>query len=189
MNLLDRVTKALFGEGPTELHDPADQPKEYQDLVSYVKNWVEEQRTDAARVAHEGIWMTNIAYILGYDNIFYDPSTRQFRTLQANNGSPTFVKRGRTRENVILPACQKRAARMTKSPPKYDVRPNSMSEDDKEAARLGIEIIDGVFDRQKVLAKRQILVMWLQQCGHAYVGVSYDPDLGEPLYDPDTEQV
>lgn len=196
MGLLDKAMQMMMGKAngvpgaPDEkMQDAADQPKEDQELVGYVKNFVEEVRNQATRISSEGIWMTNIAYILGFDNIFYDPMTRTFRPVGGPSSNPNFVKRNRIHENVILPACQKRAARMTKQPPKYDVRPNSMDEDDKEAARLGLEVINGVFDRQKVLRKRAELSMWLQECGHAYIGVSFDDSLGEPLINPETGEI
>lgn len=191
MSLLDKAREALFGGGEAkQVSDVSDQPQDDRDLVSFVRNKVDESRSQATRIASEGIWMTNIAYILGFDNIFYDPQMRQFRpTGSTNSAGPNFVKRNRIHENIILPACQNRLARMLKSPPKYDVRPNSMDEEDKEAARLGIEVIDGVFDRQKVLQKRITLGMWLQECGHCYVGISFDEELGDPLIDPFTEEI
>lgn len=162
-----------------------DQPIEDRELCSFVKKRVEEIRGQANRIAHEGIWMTNIAYILGFDSVFYDPSLRQFRPLGTGAGAN---KRNRVHSNLLLPGCQNRLARMLKNPPKYDVRPNSMEEEDKEAARLGLEIIGMVWDQQAVNKKRISLGMWLQQCGHSYFKVSWDDQLGEPLVDPETDE-
>lgn len=189
MGLLDRAREMLLGkvEGtPIQPKNVQEQPQEDQELASFVKNFVEDVRNQATRVAHEGIWMTNIAYLCGLDNIYYDPTTRQFRPIGPNAGNPNYIPRNRIHENVLLPACQKRAARMCKSPPKYEVAPESMDEEDKEAARLGADVIDGVFDRQKMLQKRVVLSMWLQQCGHAYVGVCFDDSLGGDLRDPES---
>lgn len=192
MSLLDRAKEALFGKGETQeqLTDVSNQPKEDIELVSFIRRKVDDSRSQATRIANEGIWMTNIAYILGFDNIFYDPQLRQFRPSgAASSGTPNFVRRNRVHENIILPAVQNRLARMLKSPPKYDVSPNSMDEEDKEAARLGIDVINGVFDRQKVLQKRIQLGMWIQECGHGYVHVSFDDELGDPILDPETDEI
>lgn len=194
MGLFDDVRQRLFGavdgEQPAELQSPQDQPKEDQDLVSYVKQKVEEVRTQSVRTTHEGIWMTNIAYCLGFDNVYYDPTMRTFRPL-ANTGAQgqQFLKKNRIHSNLLLPGMQNRLARMLKVPPRYDVRPNSMTEEDKEAARLGVEVIGSVWDRQKVNRKRIDLGMWVQQCGHAYVGVSFDDQIGDPLCDPQTGEM
>lgn len=187
MGFLDDAKKALFGDGAEgQIQSAEQQPAQDRELVSYIKNKVEESRGQATRIAHEGIWMTNIAYLLGFDSIFYDPNLRQFRPAGNNAAGNNFIKRNRIHENILLPACQNRLARMLKSPPKYDVRPNSMDEDDKEAARLGIEIINSLWDRQQINRKRIDLGMWLQQCGHAYVCVSYDDQIGDPLVNPET---
>lgn len=187
MSVFDSIRDSLFkragGEEslPEKITDAQEQPKEDQDLCGFVKNKVEDVRGHANRVSNEGIWMTNIAYLLGFDSVYYDPTMRQFRPLGGMSG---FVKRNRVHENILLPAAQNRLARMCKSPPKYDVRPNSMSEEDKEAARLGVETINMVWDRQAINKKRIELFMWKQQCGHSYMTVGFDPEIGEPLVDP-----
>lgn len=167
-----------------DIKDAIEQPKEDQELVSYVKKYFEEVRAMANRVAHEGIWMTNIAYLLGFDSVYYDPALRQFRP---SGPRPNFVKRNRIHSNQILPAVQNRTARMIKSPPKYEVMPNSTDEEDKEAAKLGLEVIENVWNKQQLNRKRIDLSMWLQQCGHAYMKVCWDSDLGELVPDPDSE--
>lgn len=190
MGLLDSMKDKLFGSNDAtsaapKLERATDQSKEDLDLVAYVKNKVEEVRGQANRIAHEGIWMTNIAYILGFDSVYYDPATKQFR----NTGTGgTSIKRNRIHSNLLLPAVQNRLARMIKNPPKYDVRPNSLEQDDKDAAERGVETIGMVWDKQSVNRKRLDLGMWLQQCGHAYIKASYDETLGEELLDPETNE-
>ena len=142
MGLFDSVRDKLLGENqPEVLKNANDQTKEEIELVGFVKSFVEEVRGQANRIAHEGIWMTNIAYALGFDSVYYDPSLRQFRP---SGRSTTFIKRNRIHSNQILPAMQNRAARMIKSPPKYEVRPESNEEDDKEKASLDLEVIGSV---------------------------------------------
>lgn len=189
MSLLDEARKKLLGEGDGVMRDAFDQPKEDQELAAYVKQKIEEVRGQAVRITHEGIWMTNIAYLLGFDSIFYDPNLKQFRPTGTSTGTYQFVKRNRIHENILLPAAQNRLARMLKNPPKYDVRPNSMDEEDKEAARLGIEVINLIWDKQSINRKRIDLGMWLQQCGHAYIGVCWDDQLGNPVLDPQSGQL
>jgi len=41
-------------------------------LVAYIKNMIEEGRASGSRIAHEGIWMTNTAYVLGFDSVYYE---------------------------------------------------------------------------------------------------------------------
>lgn len=184
MGIFDSIRDKLMGENQSEkLTNASEQPQEDIELCTFVKNFVEEVRSQANRVAHEGIWMTNIAYLLGFDSVYYDPALRQFRPL---GRGPNFVRRNRIHSNQILPAVQNRTARMIKNPPKYEVRPNSMDEEDKDAAKLGQEVIDSVWDKQSINRKRIDLNMWLQECGHSYGKISWDDELGEPMIDPTT---
>ncbi len=148
-------------------------------LCAHIKKKVEETRQSGTRIAWLGTTMTNIAYILGFDSCFYDTSRRQYLPLY-DNGSG-FLKRGRLHANKILPRAQNRAARLCKNPPKYDVKPESSQTEDKDAARLGIEIIGCVWDIQKVNQKRIQLVMWLQQAGYSFIKTCWDPTLGRWL--------
>lgn len=189
MGIFDQVRDRLFKDTSGESRDESeiknanDQPQEDIKLCAFVKQKFEDSRNQATRVASEGIWLTNISYLLGFDSVFYDPAQRQFRPITNQSG---FIRRNRLRTNLLLPACQNRLARMLKSPPKYDVRPNSQDEEDKEAAELALEVIGMIWDKQSVNRKRIDLGMWLQECGHAYLKVSFDDTLGDPIIDPDT---
>lgn len=184
MGILDEFGK-LFGGGASseeevtpKLEDANDQSDDEKKLATFVKSKIEEVRSTSTRISHESIWMTNVAYVLGYDSVYYDPTFKQYYPTNTANKT---LRRNRIHSNLILPACQNRLARLCKSPPKYDVRPNSMTEDDKDAARLGIELINDVWDRQRLNKKRLELGMWLMECGHSYLKVSYDNTLGDPL--------
>lgn len=159
----------------------ADQTPDEQQLVSFVKARVEDCRASSSRITYEGIWMTNIAYILGFDGVFYDTSMRQFRTIA--KGSRT-LSRNRVHVNKVLPSVQNRLSRICKNPPRYEVRPNSSDTEDKEAARLSLDVVNMVWDQQKVNKKRIDLMMWVQQCGHSYLKVSFDDQLGKAMVDP-----
>lgn len=170
-------------EKPRAQEDAADQSSDEQKLAGWIKSKVEESRTSSNRIAHEGIWMTNIAYALGFDSVYYDSTTRQFKPL---NTAQSYVPRTRVRSNQILPAMQNRLARLCKQPPKFDVRPEDKTEQSKEAARLGIEVIGMYWDKNQLNKKRIELGMWLQQCGVAYLKVFWDDQAGEQLIDPMT---
>ena len=184
MGLFDSVRDKMLGDvagEQKEIKEVSDQSNDEQKLVAYVKSKIEEGRSAGSRVAHEAIWMTNTAYLLGFTNVQYDSATRQFKTLGSRGGQNS----ARVHVNKILPTIQNRSARLTKSPPKYDIKPESNSTEDKDATRLGLEIINDVWDRQKINTKRLALIMWLQQCGYAFFKVSWDPCLGKPLVGPD----
>lgn len=184
-NIREKMMAGMAGQ-KTEMHSAEDQTQDEKALTSYVKGKVEEGRGTGARIAQEGIWMTNTAYLLGFDSVFYDTSTRQFKPVGVNRAT---LRRGRIHVNKILPIINNRLARLTKSPPKYDIKPESPTNEDKDSARLGLEIINDVWDKQHINHKRIEAVMWAQQCGYSFKKVSWDPTLGKPMVDPDSNEV
>ena len=122
--------------------------------------------------------MTNIAYVLGYDGIAFNSTMRQFQPV---NKSSAYLKKNRIHVNKILPAVQNRLARLCKNPPAYDVMPESDSTDDKESARLSLQILESMWRKLTIDKKRIFLYMWVQQCGHAWIKISWDPTLGKQM--------
>jgi len=155
-------------------------------ICGHVRSLVEERRSQASRIAHEAIWMTNIASILGFNGLTYNSTMRQFQPVNRVNSRSSSLP---IKVNKILPTLQNRQAKLCKNPPRYDVRPESNDTEDKEAARLGLEILKWVWDKQSIDEKRLGLMMWVQQCGHAYMKVSWDPSLGNEMINPETQEL
>lgn len=186
MGIFDKVREKLFqsvdGEAPGKPTSVEDQSNDEKDLVGYIRRKLDEARTNANRIGYEGIWMTNIAYLMGFDGIYYDTRTRSYQPVAR---SP-YLNRNRVHANKILPMAQNRAARLCKVPPRFETIPNSQREEDKEGALLGLDVLVDLWHRQEINRKRLPLTMWMQQCGHAYLKVSYDKMAGEKMVDPIT---
>ena len=129
--------------------------------------------------------MTNIAYLLGYDGLTYNTTTRSFQPV---NRASSYLKKNRIHVNKILPTIQNRLARLCKNPPAYDVRPESNGTEDKEAARLSLQTLEAMWEKLTINKKRIFLYMWLQQCGHSWGKVGWDVTLGDRLKDPETDE-
>jgi transcriptional regulator with XRE-family HTH domain len=127
--------------------------------------------------------MTNIAYLLGFDGLSFNTNTRQFVPI---NRASNYLRKQRLHVNKILPNAQNRAARLCKSPPKYDVRPENNDNEAKEDARFSLQVLTTKWDELRLDLKRIGLVMWLQQCGHAYIKVSWDAAAGQIVTDPES---
>lgn len=183
MELFKNLFSGGKGNPAGPIQQESDQPEEDRKLAGHVRSLVEEVRAQASRTAHEGIWMTNIAAILGYDGLSFNTTTRQF---QPTNRSSAFIKKNRIHVNKILPTIHNRTAKICKSPPKWDVRPESNDTEDKDAARLALQTLGCLWDELKVNAKRVPLMMWVQECGHAYIKVCWDPSAGKFMTDPVT---
>lgn len=179
---MGRMMGDMAGE-PRELESPDDQSPDEQKIVAFVDRKVEESRSNAARAANESIWMTNIAYLMGFDQLTFDASTRRYVPL---NQALPYLPKGRVHENVLLPMAQNRVARLCKVPPRFDTIPDSASEEDKEGALLALDVLVDHWHREEINRKRIALMMWMQECGHAYMKVTYDPNGGDEMNDPET---
>ncbi len=174
MDLLGGLKSAIMGEAVNE--QSADEVK----LVSHIRSKIEDTRNQGQRIVWESNTMSNIAYLVGFDSVYWDTRTREFRNI-ATLG--TGVNRNRLRYNKLMPLAQNRAARLAKVPPKYDVRPESSQTEDKDSARLALDVINMIWDRERINQKRIPLIMWTQQAGLAFVKVYWDDCAGRPLGD------
>lgn len=166
-----------------KIESVSDQPQEDQDLAAFVKRKVEDVRATSNRISHEGIWMTNIAYILGFDSVYYDTSSRQYKSTA---GPMRYPSRNRTHANQILPACQNRLARMCKNPPRWEIAPEDKTSEAKDAASRAYDVLLDLWNRLNLNDKRIDLGMWKQECGHSYMVGGYDDEGGDPIVDPAT---
>lgn len=188
MSLIDRARERLnaFLDGEqVQLKDAKEQSEEDKAVVAFVRGKLDDARMAGSRIAQEGINLTNIAYLCGFDSVFFDTVTRSFKSVPAPNA---FIRRNRVHVNRILPTVQNRLARLTKSPPRWDVAPNSPDEEDKDAARLSQQVLEQLWDTLQINRKRIELTMWLQQCGSAYLSFSWDPSLGQKKVIPVEKQ-
>jgi hypothetical protein len=175
MDLLGGFKKAMGMDTGAQ-----DQSEDEKKLVSHIRSKIEDSRNLGQRIVWESNTMSNIAYLMGYDSVYWDTRTREFRNI-ATLG--TGINRNRLRYNKLMPLAQNRCARLSKVPPKYDVRPNSSQTEDKDAARLALDIISMVWDRERINQKRIPLIMWAQQAGFSFVKTSWDECAGRMLDD------
>ena len=185
MGIFDRVAGAFGGGEQVEPGTPDDQSADEKRLISYIRGKLDDTRNMSSRQIFEQTVMNNVSYLLGYSGYSWNTSTRTY----LNTDRPRRGFSGRVRVNKILPQIQNRAARLTKEPVKYEVRPESSSTADKDAARLGIEIINDIWDKQDLNLKRIHLAMVFQQAGYGYVHVNWNDLIGRPMTDPETGEL
>lgn len=177
-NAKKKLDSWLSGD-PRPLETPSDQTTEEQEIVNWVQAKLESRRMSSSRSANESIWLTNIAYYCGIDCVNFDATTRQFR---ASNLLPRSLSRSRVHVNKILPTVQNRTAKLCKNPPRWDVRPKSSDDADKDAARLSKAVLLQDWETCKINQKQPELLLWTQACGHAYLKVCWDDMMGPRDY-------
>lgn len=185
MSLFDRARQKLnaWASGDDiEVRSVEDQSEEDKALVSFVDQELENRRSSSARIAMEAIALTNTAYLCGFDSVYFDGTARQFKPTP----SPSqLIAKNRVHVNRILPTVQNRLAKLMKNEPRWEIPPNSGDESDKDAARLGEQILIQLWDQLKINTKRAQLIMWLQQAGSSYLKVCWDPTLGDKRVIPE----
>lgn len=168
------------------IQDVSEQYEEERKLATFIKNKVEESRQSANRVASESIWLTNIAYLVGLSGIKYNSTAKRFLP---NNDISSWGRSSKLTSNKLLSYSQTRLAKLCQNSPKFDVRPESNNSDDREAARLGLQVLCTMWEKLSIDKKRLALFMWVQSCGHAWMKISWDDSLGNPMTDPLTGQM
>lgn len=183
MDFLKSASDALF-KNLSDSEIPEEPKIDEKKIIAHVKQKLEESRSSPARLAFESGVVTNTAYLLGYDSLYYDSKIRIFRNHSGATASPM---RGRIHKNLILPTVQNRLAKLCKNPPRYEVRPNSQEEEDKQAARLSLKLLENVMDKERYNEKRIESAMWMQQAGYSWIKVGWDQDKGKRIPYTDEE--
>jgi hypothetical protein len=179
LSLLDRAREKLFAWSngdETPLQSAEDQSESDKALVSFVENELNDRRQASSRTACEGIALTNVAYLCGFDGVWFDTVSRSFKPIPAPS---QLLARNRVHVNRILPTCQNRLARLMKNEPRWEVRPNSSDEDDKDSARLAEQILIQLWDQLGINKSRAHLLMLAMQSGSSYLKVCWDVSKGE----------
>ncbi len=181
MGLLDKVFDR--SKPVEEQIDARDDKLKDDDLAGWIKAKVDEIRASASRTAHEGIWMQNTAAVLGFTGVYWNNASRSFAPVNRASGA---LKKSRIHVNKLLPNLQNRLARLCKNQPRYDVKPNDSTQEAKDNARFKLDILTAKWDELRVSQKRPQLLMWVQQAGHAYLGVFWDDIAGKLMFNPET---
>lgn len=195
MGLLDKLKGALKSTSDAgsinDIVEELDKATDERQKYGYIRSKVDEVRSSASRMAHESVWMQNCAYTVGFAGLYFNTSTRSFQPVNRNVGS---LRKNRLYVNKILPNLQNRLAKLTKNPPRFEVRPEDNTQDGKDNARFKTDILIAKWDELRLNLQRQQLLMWVQECGHSYVGVFWDdnkgklvnnPETGEPMFEGD----
>jgi hypothetical protein len=182
LGLLDNVLEKMMGSDSKlePVSEISEQPLDEIKIIAWVREKVEESRTNPSRVSFESQVVTNTAYLLGYDSVYFDANQRKL--VPFSGRSP---QKSKIHTNLILPTVQNRLSRLCKNPPRYDVRPNSNSQEDKDAARLTTKVIQSTLEKEKANEKRLDAYMWMQQAGHSFIQVCWDKTKGREMPDLD----
>jgi hypothetical protein len=186
MDFLKRAFQRMTSQGqkdPSEGNLPkiesiSDQTNEEKAIIDYMKRRVQEVRQNGSRIAQESIWMTNYAYLLGFDSVYFDTTQRQFKTV--GRATAPFRRNGMN-VNKILPTVQRRQARLCKNLPRFEVRPDDATQESKERARLEQQLCEFYFEKERLQEKRLVMMTGLQQCGHYYMHPYWDVEAGDFL--------
>lgn len=123
------------------------------------------------RRRHEGQWLVNLAYYLGYQWVAWDGGR-----LYEPELDPYQIK---LVDNRIQPAVRVDVAKMTKSKPVFVGVPANSSDGAMAAARLTESSLDWQWDRLNCLRELRQALLWTRVCSAGFWKVCWDKTLGK----------
>lgn len=148
-------------------------PTEKDQLIPFL----ERRRREASNRSNDVQLRINLAYMLGYQTVLWDPAShrlRRARPVNADDASPpSYVT-----VNKIGGICERTISKLTKNVPVPECRPVSNEDDDVSAARVGSRILDHEMHRMNWEDLLTRLYFWVLPCGWGYLYSCWDSDLG-----------
>jgi len=143
-------------------------PSEEKDLVKLVQGKLDSYKKRA--FALEKQWWLNLAFFLGYQWVKYSEVERKLVDRR-----PKEKTRVRLTANHILSLILSLLAKMTANEPAMQVLPNTSSEEDRQAARLGSQAIKWLWKKIEMADVQEELILGSLIFGMNYLKVYWDP--------------
>jgi hypothetical protein len=163
-------------------------PKDYKvptDTDGLVQ-WLESKRESGKALSPENQMKLNLAFVLGYQWVVWDPRSRAYRRVTINQDDPN--KPVRLSANKIGGFVERTIAKLTKNVPGPEARPVSDNDNDIATAKVGTRILAHELDRLQWNSRLQKFLFWPASIGWGYLHVRWDPTAGDKVgTDPDDE--
>lgn len=139
-------------------------------------------RSARARMGVEGQWYRNMSFYLGRHWVVWDRKNNQLIDLSTDPGW-----RVRNTTNHVLNFVQSKSALLLKNRPSFNVHASSDDSSDREASRLGQQLLDNLWQKEDVLDEIRRFVYNGMIYGSGFLKVFWDPLRGPYVQDPESE--
>ena len=160
---------------------PQNQPTELAEKANEVEQFINTSLQE--RQKYERQWYINAAFFMGYQWVDWNTAGKKLTMLY----DPAHRKR--VTVNKIMPSVLKEVGRMTNQRPKFFVVPDEPTQECKEIAKMGEDLLD-TWDRNlEIPTKNKRLVQGMQIYGSMFKDLSWNPFAGEQVTNPETGEL
>ena len=117
-------------------------------------------------------WIINLAFLAGKQYTFFNSTAHLLQSLKQVPG------RIRAVDNKLLPRWKRQVADWIKTEPIMSVVPQTMEEEDVQAAKVGDKIVKNFWQSNRMKQKQRALAGWVFACGEGYLDDRWNPKLG-----------
>jgi len=136
------------------------------------KRW---RPTDPLRLRLEQQWITNIAYLIGFQYLTWDPARRTLLYAQ----TPSLRWRARAIHNLIRPYVELEIGTVGTFTPAFRCRPKNEDPENSEAAMANADLLKHYWSALKMPQKKYELLYLLKVLGNAFAYIGWDSTLGK----------
>lgn len=134
---------------------------------------------DPIRRHFEQQWLTNIAFLIGFQYVTWDPVQRQLIYAQ----TPSLRWRARAVHNFIRPYVELEVGTVGVFNPAFMVRPKNSDPESADAAEANKAVLTHYWSHLGMPLKKYDLLYWLKTCGNGFIKVCWDKAGGNILYE------
>jgi hypothetical protein len=148
---------------------------------SMLKNYFDQSAT--LRRPFERKWLLTLSFLAGDQYVLYNRTTELLQHILSGKGKMRVV------DNKILPRFQKQVSRLIKTQPEVYVVPDTLDEDDIEAAKVGTKFLKHFWRNAKMKGKIRKLAGWIYATGNGFLDDRWDTRIGPISLDQETESM
>lgn len=127
--------------------------------------------------ALEQQWITNIAFLRGYQYMNWDPVQRTLVFTQ----TPSLRWKSRLPNNLCRPYVRQAVSQIGSFRPKFKGRPATNDPEDYQSAETAEKVVEHYWDLLKMQPKRWELLHWMKTTGNCFIKVIWNPRGGDPI--------
>lgn len=120
----------------------------------------------------ERIWMLELAFLQSKQYVYLDKQLHKVSELLRTAGKP------RTVDNILIPKFKRQVSDLIKNDPEMSVVPNTVSNEDRKAAKSGDVLLKHWWRNNGMKKKTRNLATWMFGTGNAFVDDRWNTSLG-----------
>ena len=148
------------------------------ELWAEVKTMLDEGLTH--RRPYEQVWSLSLAFLAGKQYVFFNNSAHTLNQITKIPG------RIRNTDNKLLPKWRRQVADLIKTDPRMSVVPNTLDDEDIQAANTGDKVLKAFWRNGKMRKKLRRTGNWMFSCGNSFLDDRWDKKLGPVITNPET---